>query len=93
MLTYEAIFQYYYIIAFCFCCVFLSVVLLLIYHGAFHKVQVKATKPPFKNDILVAYKFTQDYSQSRVLLTEAQIIAPELDSFSIYHENFFVSIS
>lgn len=64
---------------------------MLIYHGAFYSVEVKSTKPPFKGDIFVAYKFTQDYSKSRVLLNEAQSIAPDLDSFSIYHENFVVS--
>lgn len=91
MITFEYLSQYYYTISFCFALIFFSVVMLLIYHGAFYKIVVKATKPPFENDIFVAYKFTQDYSQSRLLLTEAQNIAPDLDSFSIYHENFVVS--
>lgn len=91
MLTYEDIFHYYYIIAFVFSFIFLSVVLLLIYHGAFYKVEVKSMRPPYGSDLYVAYKFTQNYSKSRMLLTEAQTIAPHLDSFSIYHENFVVS--
>ena len=91
MITFESLSQYYYTISFCFAFIFFSVVLLLFYHGAFYKIEVKATKPPFKSDIFVAYKFTQDYSESRILLSEAQNIAPSLDSFSIYHENFVVS--
>ncbi|GFS93488.1 uncharacterized protein NPIL_30412 [Nephila pilipes] len=62
---------------------------LLYYHGVFHKVVVKVTKPPFEKEIFVVYKFTQNYTASRYLLSEAQKLAPQLDSFSIYHEDLY----
>ncbi|XP_055937290.1 testis-expressed protein 264 homolog [Argiope bruennichi] len=68
---------------------FAFVLFVLFYHGVFHKVEVKVTKPPFTKDVFVVYKFTQNYAASRYLLTEAQNLAPQLDSFSIYHEDFY----
>lgn len=91
MLTYVEISEYFNIACCSFACFFATLMLILFYHGVFYKVVVKATKPPFTKDLYVVYKFTLNYTESRNLLAEVQTIAPHLDSFSIYHEAFYVS--
>ncbi|PRD19644.1 UNVERIFIED_CONTAM: Testis-expressed protein [Trichonephila clavipes] len=89
MLSYENYGEYFNIIFLGFGCFFAFIMTLLYYHGVFHKVEVKVTKPPFEKEIFVMYKFTQNYTASRYLLSEAQELAPQLNSFSIYHEDLY----
>ncbi|XP_015903281.1 testis-expressed protein 264 homolog [Parasteatoda tepidariorum] len=88
-LTYENFIAYYNSILIGFACFFFIIIFVLYYHGIFHQVAVKVTRPPYANDLIVLYKFTQNYAKSRELLSEIQTIAPDSDSFSIYHEDFF----
>ncbi|XP_035220479.1 testis-expressed protein 264-like isoform X2 [Stegodyphus dumicola] len=89
MLNYEYFVEYYHTIICIFALSFSILIFILYYHGVFYKVEVKTARPPFTKDTFVVYKFTQNYTESRDLLTEVQNIAPDFDSFSIYHENFY----
>ncbi|KAG8180835.1 hypothetical protein JTE90_005922 [Oedothorax gibbosus] len=89
MLTYDDVAEYFSVVCCGFGCFFASLLLILFYHGVFYKVVVKSTKPPFTKDLYVVYKFTLNYTESRNLLAEVQSIAPDLESFSIYHEAFY----
>ncbi|GIY71011.1 uncharacterized protein CDAR_263771 [Caerostris darwini] len=86
MLSYEHYVEYLNTVLLGFGVFFVLIILILFYHGVFYKIEVKVTKPPFTKDVFVVYKFTHNDSSS--LLTELRGLAPELNSFSIYHEDF-----